>query len=700
MLAASGDDGRSRDKLLGLFWPEVPQARARHSLGQMLYAIRMSLDKDVFTGVDPIRLNADLLGSDVGDFTDALAVGDLEAAVERYGGSFLDGFYLSDAPEFERWLDAERTRVERSYTDALERLAKRAEGANDSAAGARWRQKLIETDPLSSKHAIGLIRALVDSGDHASALKYAERYEAILGQELGTSVGHAVAELVAEVRAREKTESVVTHAAVRAQETQRPANSPEPTAREHGDAGQSDPARVAVRPTTGRRILRRSMAPRYGVTAFALAALAVLVVVGSWLRPRAAPAHGSAVATSSIAVLPLANVGGDPRDAALVDGLTEELMGVISRIHRLRVVARTSAFVFRNSGLDVRRIADSLRVANILEGSVQRVGESVRVQVRLVDARDGSTRWSETYDRELKDIFAVQSEIATAVAEQLDLQIGTEGVVPRRRPPQNLAAYELDLRGSDPALLRSDSGARVGVQYFRQAIALDPTYASAYARLARMYLRLLIGLRAGTSSRELYAFAENAARRGVALDDSSAETHAALGEMLMARYDLAGAKRELTRAAAIDPSDSRTRRSLATLDYWIRRPADALVEADRAVENDPLSTSANAELARALCANNESAQGLARLKRVEAVRPALLRIPLYTGLCRAMQQGWTAAVAAMRQSREYRGRGFLGYALARAGERQQAVAILTDLIDHSESTHQRVRGRGRICRAG
>lgn len=685
VLAASGDDGRTRDQLLGLFWPEVSEARARHSLGQLLYAIRTSLDKDAFIGVNPIRLNADLVDSDVGCFARALARSELEAAVDLYNGKFLDGFYLSAAPEFERWMDAERSRIERTYTDALERLAKNAEDAHDAATAARWRQKLIQTDPLSSRHAIGLIRALVDSGDHAAALRYAERYEAILGQELGTSVGHAVAELVAEVRAREETASVVTRAGALAQRARRAASSlPAPNGAPD-DAGHSDAARIEPRPTHRRRMLRPRTMARYGVAAFALVAL---VAVLSRFRPRVAHAHPPATATSTIGVLPLANLSADARDASLVDGLTEELIGAIARIQGLRVVEGTSSFVFRNSNLDVRRIADSLRVAHILEGSVQRIGQRVRVHVRLVDARDGSTRWSETYDRQLKDIFEVQREIAEAVAEELDLQLRTGGAAPRPREPQNIAAYELYLRGRDPALTRSDSSARLGVEYFQQAIALEPDYAEAYAGLARMYLRLLVGDRIGTSARALETLAENAARRAVALDDSSAEAHAALGEILMSRYDLAGAGRELTRAATMDPVDSRTRRSLATLDYWRQRPGDALVEATRAADNDPLSASALSELARALCANGEARKGLAQLTRVAAVRPPLLRVPLYTGLCYAMSQDWTRAAAAMSRSGEIRGRGFLGFALARARQREQALAVLTGLIDSTRQTNQ------------
>ncbi len=725
VLAASGERGRSRDQLLGLFWPDVSQPRARHSLEQLLYAIRTSLDGSVFTGVNPLRLNAAFISSDIGDFADALARGELEAAVELYRGPFLEGFYLSDEPEFEQWMDVERGGIERSYTEALERLAKSAEDAKDSAAAARWLQKLIDTDPISSKHAIDLIRALMNAGDHAAALRYAERYEAIVAQELGMSVGPAVAGLVAEVRARAKTESVVVRGAAPPPKPRRASGSTMPATPEHdplepGDAAGAAAGAAAEAPVSGeataaappapengsasespahpiakplaqrgeplmpRLGARRRRASLYGIAALALAAL---VVAAWWLQPRAADGPAPpAMADASIAVLPLVNLSGDSRDVALVDGLSEELIGVLAKIDRLRVVARTSAFVFKNSAMDVRQIADSLRVSNILEGGVQRVGQRIRVQVRLVDALDGSTRWSEKYDRSLKDIFLVQSEIAGAVARELDLRLGGRTVdALRRAPTQNIAAYELYLRGNDPVLLRSDSTALLGVEYFRQAIALDSTYAAAYAGLARMYLRLRQSGSAG-SARELHALAKEAALKAVALDDSLAEAHATVGAMLMVGYDLTAAEKELKLAVAIDPSRSRTREWLAMLYIWTQRPADALAEANRAVENDPLSPSAHAEVARALCANRQYSDGLARLKRVEAVQPPLIRASLYAGLCHGMKQDWPEAVAALRQSGGRQNRGFLGHALARAGQRQQALSILANLTNQWERT--------------
>ncbi|MEJ7759265.1 MAG: BTAD domain-containing putative transcriptional regulator [Gemmatimonadaceae bacterium] len=693
VLAAAGERGRSRDQLLGLFWPEVTQARARHSLDQLLYAIRTSLDGGVFTGANPVRLNSSFVGSDIDDFTVALENGEVETAVDSYRGPFLDGFYLSDAPEFETWMDAERRRIERSYSEALERLAKSAEEAGDFGATARWRQKLVDADPLSSKHAIGLIRALMNAGDHVAALRYAERYEALVAQELGTSVGPAVAGLVAEVRARAKTESLVVREVSQPPEAKAanrsailPVSLPdavEPTAPPLTDDEQLSQPFVPATPALGAR--RRRTLMLYGGVVVALAALFVAV---SLLRRGSADDLMAPVAPSSLAVLPLSNLSRDPRDAALVDGLSEELIGVLAKIERLRVVARTSAFVFKNSNLDVRQIADSLHVSNILEGGVQKIGQRLRVQVRLVDARDGSTKWSETYDRDLRDIFLIQSEIAAEVARELNLRlVGPAVDAVRRGPTKNIAAYELHLRGSDPLLLRSDSGALKSLQYFRQAIALDSTFAPGYAGIARMHLRLRPTGLNGMPARSNYEFARQAALKAVSLDDSLAEAHAALGLVRMMAYDFPRAEAEFNRAVALDPGHSRIREWRTFLYYWTERPVEAMAEANRALENDPLSPSAHAEVARGLCANGKAAEGLARLKKLEALRPPLGRTAGYVALCHGASGNWAAGAEALRHTTELSGRALYGHALARAGRRTEAKIVLAEFMDRWKRTN-------------
>ncbi|HUQ20829.1 MAG TPA: BTAD domain-containing putative transcriptional regulator [Gemmatimonadaceae bacterium] len=682
-IATAGERGRSRDQLLGLLWPDAPQDRGRHSLDQLLYAIRTSLNGPVFAGANPIRLNEEFISSDIAAFQSALERGDLESAVQEYAGPFLEGFYLSDSPDFEQWMDAERARIERSYTDALEQLAKRAEDAKHYAVAARWRQKLTDADPVSSKNAIGLIRALTLAGDHAAALKYAERYEALVAQELGTSVGPSVASLVAEVRERAKTESVVVRGKASAKRPRTDHSLIAEASRHEEPPRDVVPREEIAEVSPPEPPARRNRAI---VPAIAAAAALVLIAGAMWLRPRA---DTPIVANdASIAVLPLANLSGDRQDAPIVDGLSEAMIGVLAKIPRLRVMARTSALRFRNSNLDPRTIGDSLNVANLLEGSAQRIGDRIRVQIRLVDTRDGSTRWAETYDRETRDIFLVQSEIAEAVASQLNLRLGAPAIAAvRRGPTSNIAAYELYLRAADPANLRSDSSVQFAAEEFKHAIALDPKFAAAYAGLARMYQRMRETSAPPMPPRRLHELAVQMAHKAVELDDSLAEAHATVGVVELAGYNFPEADRELSRAVQIDPFYSRAREWLSFAYTWNQQHNDAFAEATRSVENDPLSPSAHAEVGRTLCMIGKYPQGLDRLKRLSSVTPPLLRVPVYTGICYGMMRNWSEASAAFRRSRGPVASGLLGFSLAREGKTAEADSVLTGLIKRWETRH-------------
>ena len=656
VLSAAGEQGCSRDRLLLLFWPESAQSQARHSLEQLLYAIRISMNKAVFSGVNPLRLNSDIVSSDVDEFLRALERRDLETAVSQYRGRFLEGFYLSDSPEFEQWLDGERAQLERSYCGALEELARSAEASQQHATAVRWWRKLVDTDPVSGKNATGLMRALMNAGDEAAALQYAERYEAIVQRELGTSAGQAVANIVAEARARTKT-------------VRKPA--------------MADPSPVDQRDT--RRSPRR-LQPFYTVAAVVIIAL---IATAAWLRATPHRRASSPGAEPSIAVLPFENVG-NQQNTAFVDGLSEELIAALARINNLRVIGRTSAFAFRNSNVGARRIADSLGVTNLLEGSVQKDGALLRVQVRLVNARDGSTRWSETYDRELKDIFSVQSEIAAAVARQLDLRFGGRDAARiAHGSTRNVAAYELYLRGNDPVLLRSDSGVREGLEYFRQALALDTSYVDAYAGLARMQWRISWDDTA-MSRRDRLALAEQAALKAVAIDDSSGEAHAALSFVRKENYQFTSAERELQRAVMLEPANPQFREWLAQLYVLTERPAEALLEAQRALALDPLSAAANAEVARALVANDRCDEALAQLEKLRSLRPPLLRVSGIAAQCYAKRQMWPEAIAEMQRISANGGpssEALLGYLLGRAGRTKEARRILEAMLARSTGTN-------------
>ena len=184
-----------------LFWPDSTQKKARHSLDQLLYAIRTSVDDELFSGVNPIRLNPRVISSDAADFVMALHAGDLATAVDIYGGPLLDGFYPSDTREFEEWLSRERERLAHRYGEALEKLCQQAERDGDLEVAVLWRKRLTESDPLSTRHAAALIRALEASGDRAGALLTGEHYLRMAENEIGAENVSVVSDLLRELRA-------------------------------------------------------------------------------------------------------------------------------------------------------------------------------------------------------------------------------------------------------------------------------------------------------------------------------------------------------------------------------------------------------------------------------------------------------------------------------------------------------------------
>jgi DNA-binding SARP family transcriptional activator len=279
---------------------------------------------------------------------------------------------------------------------------------------------------------------------------------------------------------------------------------------------------------------------------------------------------------------------------------------------------------------------------------------------------------------------AVVDEIAQAVARELERR--AHGDTLRKLPALrtlSIPAYEAYLRGNDPTLLRSDSGARRGLDYFRQAVTLDSGYAAAWAGLARMTLRVAVDSDVA-AMREARTRAEAAARKAVALDDSLAEAHAILGMMRAMAYDFLPAEDHLRRAVALDPTRARLREWLASFYLLVDRPAEALAEAQRALALEPLSPSATAEVARALMANDRCDEALTRLAPLAALDPPLLRVAPIAAQCYGRQGRWAEAVAALRPPsgrEDPRTLPLLGYLLARSGKREEAVAIQERLTD-------------------
>lgn len=300
----------------------------------------------------------------------------------------------------------------------------------------------------------------------------------------------------------------------------------------------------------------------------------------------------------SIAVLPLANTSGDPANEYFSDGLSEELISVLARIPDLKIIGRNSSFHFKNTGDDSRTIGERLGVANLLEGSVRKQGERVRIAVDLITAADGRQLWAETYDRDLKDIFAVQSEIAAAVVAQLKVKL--LGAQSRAAPNPNIAAYNALLEGQHLLPKFNEADLRKAAAYFEQATKLDPEYALAYAQLSRAWRQLgasFFGEEAEMN--DAYKRARDAAQMALKLAPDLSEAHSAYGYVLLTPdLDLTGAEAEFRRAVELAPGSTRPTDGLAYLLAVQGRLAEAEAMSRQAIVLDPLWVSPYLNLAR------------------------------------------------------------------------------------------------------
>jgi serine/threonine-protein kinase len=447
------------------------------------------------------------------------------------------------------------------------------------------------------------------------------------------------------------------------------------------------PSDVAPAQATAIAPRPRSVFGRPAVRYAAVAALFLIVLFGA-IRQWGVPAR--AVPTEpSIAVLPLANLSSDPADAAFADRMMEELISTLARGGSVRVIASNSVAGFRGHTMDVRTIADSLGVSSILEGGFGKIGSGLRMDVRLVDGRDGSIRWSQRYDREFRDILAVQDEIARAVAGELGLRFDKQKQLVRHKT-KSIAAYELYLRGWDPVLLRNQAGIWKAQRLFEQAIAADSMYAAAHASLALMYVR-----RARTANdpemplNQLLALAEATARKAIALDDSLAEAHYALGQVLESTLDFPQAERETRLAVALDPSRSVYRRRLGYLKAWTGPPDAELAEARLALEVDPLNPYSIGAVASGLYGLHRYDEAMALDEGLLAMKPPLQGTSFALAQLYAKKQMWEKAIAMLRPQAEDGDPAFiglLGHMLARAGQKAEANRILADLLARQERT--------------
>jgi TolB-like protein/Tfp pilus assembly protein PilF len=389
-----------------------------------------------------------------------------------------------------------------------------------------------------------------------------------------------------------------------------------------------------------------------------------------------------AVSEKSVAVLPFANLSRDPDNAYFATGIQDEIITRLAKITELRVISCTSTQRFKSAPDDLPAIAKELRVANIMEGSVQRYADQVRVNVQLIKAENDTHLWADTFDRKLTDIFAVESEIARTIAETLQAKLsGEEQRQLTRRDTSNPEAYEFYLKGRYYWEKRTGQNLRKATDQFQQAADKDPNYALAYAGLADC--NVLLEDYVGAPASETYPKAKIFAERALQLDSSLAEAHTSLAYALTNLWQWEQAEEEFKRAIKLSPNYPTAHHwySLYLLD--LGRIDQAMAEIKRAHELDPLSPIIATTLTYVYLAEGDVNSSVAQCKRVIDFDPNFPRAHEYLGLGYLKQGLHSEAIGELQKavelSRERRQLRDLGYGYAISGKRAEALAVLKEL---------------------
>ena len=353
----------------------------------------------------------------------------------------------------------------------------------------------------------------------------------------------------------------------------------------------------------------------------------------------------------SIAVLPLLNESGDPKQDYFSDGLSEELISALGQVRALKVIGRNSSFQFRGRAQDdTAGIGAKLGVATLLEGTVRKQGDEVRIVASLIKASDGSQLWSQTYDRQLKDVFAVQSEIATSVANALKVNVFGGAVEATDKPPSgNMAAYDAMLQGRYYADRRTRADYLKAVAYYQQAIKLDPDYALAYARLAIAQQWFNDWVANDEERKMVGAEARANARKAVELAPQSALALGALGiNQAWSDFDYAAAEPTLRKAVALDPSNAETLYQLADVTACLGRLGEAIGTMRKVLVMEPLNASFHFYTGQFLAAAGRYGAAEAELKRAIELQPAMVAAHALLAMVYIQQHRFAEAMTAAK----------------------------------------------------
>ena len=392
---------------------------------------------------------------------------------------------------------------------------------------------------------------------------------------------------------------------------------------------------------------------------------------------------GPAIPEKSIAVLPFVDMSQAKDQEYFCDGISEEILDALAKVDGLRVVARTSSFSFKGKNLDVGEVAHKLNVENVLEGSLRREGNRIRVTAQLVNARDGFHIWSDTFEREVQGVFAVQDEITRAIVDALKVRLA---VAPSARAQLNPESHDLYLKGRFYWNKRTIDTIKKSIDYFNQAIAKDPNYALAYAGLADCYSSLGFNFDAGLlAPAEAIPKAKAAALKALEIDDGLAEAHTSLAFIkLNYDWDWAGAEKEFKRAIELNPNYDNAHHWYSHYLTAMGRMQESLVESKRALELDPVGLVMNVHLGWYYFYARRYDEAIEQLRKTIEMDPNRGFSHWYLGMALDQKGDYSQAIAELQTAKQLLTavvgvEADLGHAYAASGDREAAQRMIDEL---------------------
>ncbi len=661
LLAAAGRRGLSRDKLIASLWPEIDAEHGRALLNQACYSLRRDLQApELFLGSIQLRLNPAAISSDVESFACALADGDPGRAVAFYTAPFLDGFYLNGGGEFETWAETERGRLASQCRAALEVLSADATTRGEHRVAADWWRRLLELDPLSSHAALGLMTALDNAGERAEALRRGQAYRELVRSELSADPQPELSEWIERHRhvAGNGVDRAITRAlaplvADRFDSAADLSRALVPTVTPFDAAAVSHTSGVSPSPLS-----RDTHSPRWRmpvvVGALGLGFLLGLGVLFAWRRHHAGV--GEARRTKVLAVLPFENLG-DSADAYFADGVANDVRTKLSQIAGIEVIARSSSNEYRHSTKTTQQIVRELGVDYLLTATVEWEkipgrASRVRVTPELVDVSPNHaprSQWGQQFDAALTDVFQVQADIATRVAEALNVALGAEQQqVIAQQPTANLTAYDAFLKGEaafEQAVEHGDwQEGQAALHFYEEAVALDPTFLDAWVELALKYTAMSSNQQVPTDSSN----ARRALEHAVALAPGKPDVQLALGRYAQTvRRDPTQARADYEAGLKVAPGNARLLNALGGLEMQLGHLDEAATHALQAQALDPRSANATRTRAVALHLLRRYPEALEAYERARALQPMNLSTIEHQAMVHLAQGDLAAARAVL-----------------------------------------------------